>query len=440
MMWWRGFWSLIASLMFSSAMAEPQLAFPGAEGFGKYTQGGRGGQVYVVTSLNDDARHPQPGTLRHAVKQKGHRIVVFAVSGVIQLEKPLEIKEDFITLAGQTSPGGIVISGAQTSISASQVIIRYLRFRPGKDQGEGDALNGRNQSNIIVDHCSMSWSNDEVASFYNNRNFTLQYSIIAESLNNAGHSKGEHGYGGIWGGANASFVHNVIAHHHSRNPRINGYRLKPPYPQSDELTDVRYNVIYNWGDNSGYGGEGGRFNLVDNYFKPGPASKPKRFFQLWYDDSLPASRAYIHGNLMAGNDLLSDDNRLGIEVKNQKKLSPEQVANYFAISLVTQALGEVNGLQPISSAQEAYQTLILQAEVGANRNGRGKFQDSVDHRVLEDIRQGTVRSDNGIIDAETEVISDWSVYAQEFNTDYGQNQLPDTPDAVSSWLDRLGAF
>ena len=224
--------------------ASLEKAFEGAVGFGQYTQGGRGGITYIVTSLYDSPEHPEPGTLRHAVKQKGARIIEFAVSGVIHLKDVLEITRDHITINGQTSPYGIVIAGAQTSIKANQVIIRYLRFRPGVKQGEGDALNARGRQDIIIDHCSLSWANDEVASFYNNQRFTLQNSIISESLKEAGHHKGSHGYGGIWGGAKASFIRNVIVHHDSRNPRINGYRLKPPYPQSETLVDIRNNVVY----------------------------------------------------------------------------------------------------------------------------------------------------------------------------------------------------
>ena len=418
----------------------PPLAFPEAEGFGKYTQGGRGGKVFVVNTLSDNPDSPEPGSLRYAVIQKEPRIVVFSVSGVIHLQAPLVIKHDYITLAGQSSPGGIVISGAETEIKANQVIIRYLRFRPGSAQSQGDALTARRHRDIIIDHCSLSWANDEVASFYNNQNFTLQYSIISESLNNAGHAKGEHGYGGIWGGSHASFVHNLMAHHHSRNPRINGYRLGAPYAQTEELTDVRNNVFYNWGGQSGYGGEAGRFNLVNNYYLPGPASKPKRFFQLWGEgDSL--TRAFIHGNVMHGETQKSGNNLLGIEIKNAKKLGAEQRQKIFRQSLVSEPFWFMSEFFVMSdeTAKQSYHRLIEQAEIGANRNRNGKFMDSVDQRLLQQIITRKVGTGNGIIDSELQVISSWQAYQAEFIPDEAEVSIPSS-EQMQLWLDKIGAF
>lgn len=416
------------------------LAFDGAQGFGKYTQGGRGGTIYVVNSLEDDGKDPQPGTLRHGLKQEGPRIIVFSVSGVIHLSKPLEIKQGDLTIAGQSSPGGIVVAGAQTDIEADNVIIRYVHFRPGKDQGEGDALTARRRSNIIIDHCSLSWANDEVASFYNNQNFTLQYSMITESLNNAGHHKGSHGYGGIWGGSKASFIHNVVAHHHSRNPRVNGYRLNAPYQQIDELTDIRNNVFYNWRDNSGYGGEGGRFNLVANYYKPGPSTKPMRFFQLWSDEKLPPTEAYIANNVMAGESEMSEDNLAGIKIKNDKKLTREEHNAVLASSLYPTpfGIGDIVPSQPRLSAEQAYDIAINQREVGANRNANGLFVDSVDARLLHEIATGTVHIKDGIIDSELEVISSWSDYEAQFKA-FPSVALPEQSH-IEQWLDKLGQF
>jgi hypothetical protein len=398
--------------------AQTNVAFDGALGFGQFTQGGKGGERYIVTSLADDPDSPQPGTLRHAFKQKGPRIVEFAVSGVIHLNAELEIKHDNITVLGQTSPVGIVITGAQTSIKANQVILRYLRFRPGHWQGEGDALTARNQQYIIIDHCSLSWANDEVASFYNNQHFTLQHSIIAESLRNAGHHKGSHGYGGIWGGAGASFLRNVVAHHDSRNPRVNGYRLKPRYPQEEALTDIRNNVFFNWGDNSGYGAEGTRFNLVNNYYKPGPASEDIRFFELWSKTGLPASQAFVSGNVMVGHDDLGADNRLGLKVKNQKKLKASDIT-----ARVNQTLNSrpfpIEPSQTLS-AEEAYERLVISGDVGANKNASGQFRDSVDTRLLNEVRTGKPTSGTGLIDTELTVLAPggWEAYQREFVTSH----------------------
>ncbi|MDG6098760.1 pectate lyase C [Alteromonas sp. ZYF713] len=394
--------------------AQTELAFDGALGFGQFTQGGKGGEHYIVTSLADDPDSPQPGTLRHALKQKGPRIVEFAVSGVIHLKAELEIHHDYLTVLGQTSPGGIVISGAQTSIKANQVILRYLRFRPGHLQGEGDALTARNQHHIIIDHCSLSWANDEVASFYNNQYFTLQHSIIAESLRNAGHHKGSHGYGGIWGGAKASFLRNVVAHHDSRNPRINGYRLKPEYPQQEALTDIRNNVFFNWGDNSGYGAEGTRFNLVNNYYKPGPASDDIRFFELWSKPGLPPTRAFISGNVMAGYEAMSADNKQGLTVKNQNKSSDYEIVAVFQETLEDRPFDIASS--GTLTAAAAYQRLIIDGDVGANKNAGGHFSDSVDTRLLREIRTGKPDFGTGLIDSEFAVLAPggWAAYQQEF--------------------------
>ena len=246
-------------------------AFPGAEGFGRYVTGGRGGAVYHVTNLNDSGE----GSLRWALDKSGTKTIVFDVSGTIHLKSALNISKANVTIAGQTAPGdGICVADYPVAIKTNNVIVRYLRFRLGnnnvtKDGADGwDGFGGFDQQDIIIDHCSVSWSIDECLSIYGNKNTTVQWCLVAQSLQDAGHSKGAHGYGGNWGGSGASFHHNLLAHHESRTPR-----LGPRYTtQLDERMDMRNNVIYNYAGNGCYGGEAMHVNIVNNYYKPGPGT------------------------------------------------------------------------------------------------------------------------------------------------------------------------
>lgn len=356
------------------------IAFPGAEGFGKYTTGGRGGKVIIVANLND---HGQ-GSLREALEQSGPRIVVFAVSGTIGLESILNISSGDVTVAGQSAPGdGICIRNYAVRINADNVIIRYLRFRLGDSKAQqDDAITGLRHRYVIVDHCSMSWATDECASFYDNEYFTLQWCIISESLNASVHEKGNHGYGGIWGGRGASFHHNLIASHSSRNPRFCGARYhKQP---EREIVDYSNNVIYNWGMNSVYGGEQGNHNLVNNYYKAGPATKEVVKDRI-VNPFRPYGKFFVSGNVIEGNAQVSQNNRSGIQCEHADSTYAYSPFPVMSIKL--------------QSAADAYEAVLKSAGASLKR-------DAVDTRVVSDVKQGKATSGKahtGIIDSQNDV-------------------------------------
>ena len=264
---------LLGSSMLALAEDTKQLAFPTAEGYGRYATGGRGGKTYVVTTLDDCAENDlKKGTFRWAVKQPGKKIVTFAVCGTIYLTSALDMNCGDLTVLGQTAPGdGVCLADYPVTISCENAIIRYMRFRLGQRQvenheGDGFGINGAN--NFIIDHCSVSWSIDECLSISAATNGTIQWCIVSQALNDAGHTKGAHGYGGNWGGTNVSFHHNLIAQCTSRVPRLGG----DTSPDTEDYCDLRNNVFYNWGGNGCYGAEAIDVNFVGNYYKPGPCT------------------------------------------------------------------------------------------------------------------------------------------------------------------------
>ncbi|MDT0602524.1 pectate lyase family protein [Thalassotalea castellviae] len=408
---------LVSPLVCAESPIKKNLAFPSAQGFGQYAQGGKAGSVYIVNTLADNPENPIKGSLRHALKRKYARTIVFSVSGVIHLKAPIIIKSGYLTIAGQSSPGGITIAGAPIKVSNTEhVIIRYMRFRLGTFKLAEDSLSIRNSSDIIVDHCSFSWAVDEVASFYNNTRFTLQHSIIAYSLNDSIHPKGKHGYGGIWGGNQASFIYNVIANHNSRTPRINGHRLKPPYPQEFEFVEIANNVIFNWGSNNIYGSENGRFNLINNYYKPGKNSKAEQFIDIWFSPNLTIQQAFIHGNFYQGNSAFSEKNRLGVKYRTAKKSNKQNIPKGSPL-LSSKALfpaEEPNYIHHFRSAKQAFETLIVNRDVGANRNANGEFIDNVDQLILQQISDEKQVKQAELIDHEFEMIISWDDYQKQF--------------------------
>lgn len=368
---------LVIALAGFADLASAQVrAFPGAEGGGMYTQGGRGGKVYEVTNLLDDGK---VGCLRYAINQSGARTVVFRVSGTIVLTTDLKITKDSITIAGQTAPGdGICLRRYTLYVIANEVIIRYLRVRLGDESGgESDAMSGFTnastgyRNHIIVDHCSASWSEDETLSYYGNDYVTVQWCIISESLYHSHHYKGNHGYGGIWGGHDhTSFHHNLLAHHSSRTPRLSGLNTTTPCYN----VDLRNNVIYNWGFNSAYGGEASTANFVNNYYKPGPATKGTVRSRI-YNPSDTLGRWYIDGNFVEGNLTVSVNNWAGgvnptpapLDINSIKATVP-----FPALPVTTQ------------TPQQAFDLVLQYA--GATQPTR----DTVDRRIVYETQTGSV--------------------------------------------------
>lgn len=361
------------------------IAFPGAEGFGKYATGGRGGKVMIVSNLNDDG----PGSFRDAVENNKPKIVVFTISGTIHLNSKLSIKSN-TTIAGQTAPGdGICIADYPITLGGNNIIIRYMRFRMGDKNQKGgmvdgnggdDAFGGTRRNNIIIDHCSMSWSTDEVFSVYAGDSTSLQWNLISEPLNYSYHFETgdkdyeHHGYGGIWGGKRTSGHHNLFAHCASRTPRFDGERNIP-----EEFVDFRNNVIYDWGHNNAYAGEGGHYNLVNNYYKHGPSTNSTvkaRVFNPFKSKKLPFGQFYIRGNYVDGSPAVTADNWLGVVM--DKGTEADKAASKVETPFATETVVTQN-------ATDAY-NLVLK-NVGAVLPKR----DTLDERIINEVKTRTGR-------------------------------------------------
>jgi len=391
------------------------IAFPGAEGGGMYTTGGRGGKVIHVTTLADSGK----GSLRAALSESGPRTIVFDVAGIIELRSTLNIKNGDVTIAGQTAPGdGICLKNYAVVVAADNVIIRFMRFRMGDEaKQENDALWGRYQRNIILDHCSMSWSTDECSSFYANEFFTMQWCILTESLRNSVHGKGQHGYGGIWGGKNASFHHNLLSCHDSRNPRIDHPQIYGDYVTTHRgNVDYRCNAVYNWGSNLTYGGEDGWFNIVNNYYKPGPASSDRKYFVdaygsyvkdgVTYADSY--AEMYLSGNVNTRHPGLGAAN----DASSIYWHNGSSYGNYnFTLSSPLSIDGPDDGeiYTTTHSAEDAFTRICESAGASLSR-------DDVDRRACADAKSGKATysdggngSRNGIIDTQA-AVGGWPDY------------------------------
>ena len=397
------------------------------KGCAESTTGGKDGSVYIVTMLTDSIdkaeQKPIAGTLRYAVEQGDARLVLFNVAGTIHLQKPLNITRGNITIAGQSAPGdGVCIADYPIVIkSANNVILRFLRLRMGDlSKGEYDALSVNNCKNVVIDHCSFSWSTDECVSCYGNENFTMQYCFITESLRSSVHGKGTHGYGGIWGGTNATFHHNLLAHHDSRNPRFDHDYVEDTHRGPIDFVN---NVVYNWGGNSAYGGESvntpRQINFVANYYKPGPATNSKvasRLVNPWtscdncllhHSGIVVPPQLYLAGNYMYGSEAVTSDNWKGSTTTQGKVSSP------FSMSVELTS----------ETAEQAYETVL-------SKGGCSLKRDAIDERIAGEVRAGTATckgsngSKGGLIDTQSDA-GGWPEYTGTKAKDTDGDGIPD---------------
>jgi len=409
-------------------------AFPGAEGGGMWATGGRGGSVYHVTNLSNSGE----GSLRYGIETAGRPLtIVFDVAGVIELGSMLNVKKGDLTIAGQTAPGdGICLKNYTFRISAGNVIVRFIRCRMGDEKKtEDDAIQILNRDtpyeNIIIDHCSVSWSTDECASFYGMKNFTFSWNIVSESLRNSVHGKGSHGYGGIWGGENATYHHNLLAHHDSRNPRLDHDYVST---QKGPVSIVN-NVVYNWSGNTCYGGEsssntGGdyrKYNFVGNYYKPGPATPSNH---IWFIEpttscsncggTILPGHFYMCGNIMHGKSEWTENNWSTASVH----------ASQSIIDKIRETAPYEDQPMSLHSAGDALTAVLAWA-------GACHARDGIDTRIAGEVKDGTYTcsgsngSKNGLIDSQTDV-GGWPEYG--FSSDDPKLSDADA-DGIPNWFE-----
>ncbi len=392
----------------AEAQTEKPLAFPGADGFGKYATGGRGGRIIEVTNLNDDGA----GSFRQAVTAKGSRIVIFKITGNIHLKKAINIVSQNLTIAGQSAPGeGICISGAPVNFKANNIIVRFLRFRLG-DLGiaHEHSVSAIGYTNLIFDHCSFSWGSNYNALFYNNTEATVQWCIFSESLYKPKRSKSPEGFGALTGGMKASFHHNLFAHNATSNPYFGGAAHHKP-TKNKEIVDFRNNVIYNWGTESTSGGEGGNFNIVNNYFKPGPATtKDKKTTILAIKNG---GLFFLQENFVFSNDHVGKDNWTGVETSGQS-FNKNKAEQEFQSGFVGKT----------QSAEDAY--IDVMAKAGASLK-----RDDVDSRIIQSTGTGSTQDGGsygdkkGIIDSQ-QTVGGWpELKSSNPKTDSDKDGIPD---------------
>jgi hypothetical protein len=407
---------MLAGLCLSAqgVLGETQIAFPGAEGFGAHALGGRGGDVYQVTNLNDSGA----GSLRHGIdSMSGPRTIVFDVSGTISLDSALIISKPYLTLAGQTAPGdGITLARYPLNVSANHVVLRYFRVRVGDEiVDRPDAVHIDSGSNIIIDHLSASWSIDEVMSSQSASVdlLTIQWSLVAEALDSSHHEKGAHGYGGILGAPRQSVHHNIYANLKSRAPKVSGRRHCK--------VDFRNNVIYNWQINNNYDGASSYMNWVNNYYKSGPATRDNVRYQVFdlsdqyvgpsgeVEDRDHETSLYAEGNFVVGSPSISADNWSGginfSEGANEADHRAHTPHDFPALPSET-------------SAVKAYPLVLAGA-------GASLVRDAVDERIIREVKSGKATYGNGVIDSQREVGGHPELHSLPAPPDSDQDGMPD---------------
>ena len=451
--------SLVAS---AGLLPDTLVAFPGAEGFGKYTSGGRGGKVVYVTTLADDANGETVGSLRWAIKQfPGEPLTVcFAVSGEIRLVKDLRVNRKNYTIAGQTAPGiGIVISHNKVNLGGSEnFIVRNIRFRVGQKNVYGDtiatnAFGAENSSHFIIDHCDFGWSLEENMNTYDGHFFTVQYCIVHEGLYKAGHPKGARGYGCQWGGSPASYHHNLLAHNNGRSCRFNGARNNDRVVYLDYINNVNFN--YFGGSSGCHGGEntcddkyyngknsGHEVNFVNNYYIKGPNTTNTRLFLVADekrssgDPSKGPSQWYVAGNIFDDEPNATNDNWSAVTIKKYSKeearvdtLIRTKTPYWDCNADSTEFSGRYDfdsyayAASDFQNASDAYQTVL---------DTVGCFpRDHVENRLIRETRDNTYTytgsnaGKKGIIDLESDAEGFYDYPQMAALVDTDQDGMPD---------------
>ena len=371
----------ISALIFVLGLFDKRYyAFDGAEGFGAFSEGGKHGVAYHVTTLEDNS---EPGSLRYALEQPGFRMVVFDISGIINLKTPIIINEGNVTIAGQTAPGdGICIKNNGIIINANNVIVRYLRIRPGKNSSTIPALTISNAQNVIVDHCSISWAPAGNVLLNKVKNITIQWSYITETM-------GEFGMGFAENNRNVSVHHNVFANNHNTS-----IEFDPEKTNSN--IDIRNNIFFNWDESNILNPGRGSYNIVNNYFKFGPNTADNNHNQIVYTLCSPSkiTMLYLTGNEIFLNPIISRNNVAGI---------------YPNIDFLYTAKNEYQTKKEYSHGAVSMQPALRAKDIVLEYAGASLRKDYIDNKIIKDFNEKTSKSKDMYVD--------FGVYPP-YNSDY----------------------